>query len=66
MRTHLLRTVASAETEPAADTGHAVNDDRYGARAVLMNPAPSAPTTDNVATDSENEDRYYLGGYAGI
>jgi len=77
MRTHLLRTVypspAIEAIEP--DTGNAANDEDYAPRqapAAAMNAqaplmtivAPSStPATDD--NDNDNDD-YYLGGYAGI
>jgi hypothetical protein len=72
MRTHLLRTVypspAIEAVEP--DTGSAANDDDAPARAPAIAKTAQAPLMTVVATRSiaaaDDNDDYYLGGYAGI
>ena len=70
MRTHLLRTVYPAPAVEAVepDTGCASNDEDY---APTQAPATSAEQpvltlVTSAAAKPEDNDDYYLGGYAGI
>ena len=73
MRTHLLRTVypspAIEAVEP--DTGNASNDEDYApTQAPAATKSAGAPLITVVKaaaeTPSDDNDDYYLGGYAGI
>jgi hypothetical protein len=67
MRTHLLHAIYPPPALDAAapDTGHAANDAEF---APPTSPAVSRPTasTPNDPPPAIRDDRYDLGGYAGI
>jgi hypothetical protein len=70
MRTHLLQAVPAVATEANGDIGEAANDSSCAPPAAVSRPALLVAIANvdvhRPGKDADEQDDYYLGGYAGI